>query len=82
MVLNDRSLDMILSLPLCVRPSALFHIRKHFEKNINVCETFLNRRLTAHREAFTYTGHGKDRKRQTLMPRLSFETAIPVSERS
>lgn len=33
MVLNDRSLDMILSLPLCVRPSALFHIRINFEKH-------------------------------------------------
>lgn len=33
MVLNDRSLDMILSLPLCIRPSALFHIRINFEKH-------------------------------------------------
>lgn len=32
MVSNDGSLDMILSLSLCVRPSALFHIRINFKK--------------------------------------------------
>lgn len=33
MVLNDRSLDMILFLSLCFRPSALFHVRINFEKH-------------------------------------------------
>jgi len=73
---------MILSLPLCVSPCALFHIRINFEKNIDVCGAFFNRRSTAHREALTDAGHERNRKWQTPLPRLSLEPAILVSERS
>jgi len=59
MVLNDRSLDTILSLSLFVRPSAVFHIRINFFKT----QMFVGLSWTGDRRPFARPLHTLDTER-------------------
>jgi hypothetical protein len=80
MVINGSCLGIISSLPLCVRPSALFQIGINFETIDSYLWGFLEQDIDGLSRSL-YAGQGNDREKQTAVPRLSFERTIAVSER-